>query len=140
VGGLLSVLLLPVLLLPVLLLPVLLLPVLLLPVLLLPVLLVPVHLQARSNMTPSVAASSPPLCSAWGGASRKRSGSPLGWEAERGAYGSSGRGEGDGPGAPKRPTLVFEKCGTCKCCLNPKLKKACVVVRMQRKEAGYPRS
>ena len=108
--------------------------------LLLPLLLLPVHRQAHKGMTPPAAASSPPLCSAWGSASRKRSGSPLGWEAERGAYGGSGCGEGDGPGASKRPTLVFEKCGTCKCCLNPKLKKACVVVRMQRKEAGYPRS
>ena len=93
--------------------------------------------SASKHTTPSAAAPSLSLCS---GPSRKRSGSPLGWNAELGAYGSSGRGEGGGPSAPKRPTLVFEKCGTCKCCLNPKLKKACVVVRMQRKEAGYPRS
>ncbi len=32
----------------------------------------------------------------------------------------------------KRPR--FEKCGECKYCLNPKLKKACAVVRLQRKE------
>ena len=80
------------------------------------------------------------LCRAEAGPSRKRSGSPLGSQPEHSPYGSSGRGEDGGPGASKRPTLHFVKCGECPCCLNPKLKKACVVVRLQRKEAGYPRS
>lgn len=32
--------------------------------------------------------------------------------------------------------VALEKCGECKHCLNPKLKKACKVVLLQRKLAG----
>lgn len=91
---------------------------------------------ARSRLTLS-----PPCCPPTpgrsAGASRKRGATPAAAD-EAGASAQAGLStapSAEQEGAPlKRGRFqALEKCGECKHCLNPRLKKACKVVLLQRK-------
>ncbi|KAI7841433.1 hypothetical protein COHA_004828 [Chlorella ohadii] len=81
------------------------------------------------------------------GRTRKRgrrassAGGSEGEEEEDGGASSGGDASTEAPPPPpsKLRRITFEKCGQCKHCLNPKLKKACKVVMLQRQELGLRR-
>ena len=80
----------------------------------------------------SLAASRRTSAAAAAAAGKKRPASPPldGYEGVA-AAGGGGAWSAHQPG--KRSRDFMEKCGECKYCLNPKLKKACAVVRAWRK-------
>lgn len=103
----------------------------------------PQHLHAPQARTLRLPAPSPPGCSPEGGSGSSRG---RGKRARQPAKGAAAEAEeeeeeldasedvplGEQLAAAAGKRLRLEKCGECKYCLNPKLKKACRVVTLQR--------